>query len=539
MLATVHALGGDMRAVKCALVWLAFHGLAAHSAELPLASPPTVQWVSPFAGNAQPTIFRANLDEPSLDQPSHPPFDQIPPMPMPESSTGRFPADADTSITLHDATSGLTTRLPARTWRPQTWRGEVSSADYAGPSGARDAPVSKTFSNLTAVANPSLWPQSTTVKLVVRFTTTTGSTAWFSCSGSMADAGVVQTAAHCVYARDPAGLQIFAWANEIFIYPAWNGVGPDSSMPFSTQVIEHFGWARGSSFLAGTDYINNGNFDRDSGVIRIDRGSSRMVGVLTGWLGSAWGGSCAYNQSRPYSNFSYPAEFCAGGLHTGRTMYLWSGGWDTCIGNQLQINTSGGCFNAGWGGMSGSGAYFSDASGLYLHAICSNSDRSTISRYTLLWEQFTIDRNAFVAATRGTTFDFEALRLRALGSTQVATGTTMSADAEVIITNATQSDPAPGLYTLRVYLSTNNLISATDTLLASWQYAVDVGPMQTFAFTVPAPSIPPSTPSGTYWIGAILDPGTDVYPNNNDTSTWDAQPITVLADALFSSSFEF
>ena len=138
----------------------------------------------------------------------------------------------------------------------------------------------------------------------------------------------------------------------------------------------------------------------------------------------------------------------------------------------------------------------------------------------------------FETDTRGTTFDLELFRCRALGSTTVEAGMTMNDQLQVLVSNATNADPASQDYTLRIYLSTNNNISTSDTLLATWNYnGIDFGSISNITFNIPAPSIPSSTVPGDYWIGEILDEGTDSIPANNDTDRWDAQQLVVTAPA--------
>jgi hypothetical protein len=148
-----------------------------------------------------------------------------------------------------------------------------------------------------------------------------------------------------------------------------------------------------------------------------------------------------------------------------------------------------------------------------------------------MWEQWVTDMTAFENTTRGTAFDLELLRCRATGSTVVQAGTAMNAGMQVYVANATNSNPGSNTYTMRVYLSTNNDISTADTLLATWNYNWDFGAMSGVTFNIPAPIVPVNTPAGSYWIGAILDTGTDGVSSNNDTDTWDAQAVSVTLGA--------
>ena len=493
--------------------------------------------IEPASGEQYPrAIFLEHAAEPAAG-PDHPPISEIPPMPMPQADDAQLRGRSSDEVSIHDAETGETRVLPLGVPSGLSEARSEGPA-YAGIGGAAAAPASvpglEAFSNMTVAGDLPGWPRSANVKLVMRFTSSIdGAQYTYVCSGSMADGGVVQTAGHCVYARSPNGNQIFAWADEIWVYPAWNGIDANAS-----NVFQHFGRARGTQYMAGTTWINDGNFDADLGAIRIRRDSRPGVGLLTSWFGWSWGGDCATQQGRMYNNFSYPAENCGGGLHTGRTMYYWDGSFDSCPGNQLQIATTGGCLNAGWGGMSGSGAYYISGDQRFVHAVCSNSDRATFSNYARFWEQWVTDRQTFIDNTRGSTVDFSPLQLRTTGSTTVTAGSTADGSFTVRVANATNSDPAPRTITLRVYLSTNSTISASDTLLATWNYNVDFEAMQLRTFNVPSPIIPANTPVGTRWLGVVLDSGTDAFPENNHSSEWDAQQLTVVSSALFKNGFE-
>lgn len=489
---------------------------------------------SPISGQQHQASFLERLsNDPRITMP-HPPIDQIPYMPMPEPpAPGVQMPGGESTMMSHDAITGETRELPFNL-SPQALEGAQSiEGDYTGFGNLIDTDIEtgRSFGTMSMAGSLDSWPRSGNVKLIMRFTDVNGIQRWFACSGSMQDAGVVLTAAHCVYARSPNGIVINDWADIVYVYPGWDGDsnnGPFGA-PDGSEVIDNFGYAYGTSLLAGSNYINNGDWDADCGLVRLTRGSSRNVGMLTGWYAWAWGGSCGSIQSRTYNNFSYPAENCpTPGLHNGRDMYYWSGSVDACPNNQMQLNTGGGnCLDTVWGGMSGSGMYYIDGDNRYVHAVCSTSNRTTRGYYCRLWETFVNDMVDYENATRGNTFDLEALKFRAGGSTTVLQGHALDAGASVLMANATNYNPGSRSFTLRVYLSSNNNISSADTLLATWNYNYDFAAMQTVTFNVPAPVIPLDTPPGTYWIGVELDPGTDAFPSNNDTDTWDAQRITV------------
>lgn len=495
--------------------------------------PAPTQTVVPTSGQHVQSQWVPHDDQ-RADRPAHPPLDQIPPMPMPNSADYVPNPNPTWGVTAHDVNTGQTWEIPVGPHADVTGLVFSPEGDFPGADNLIEyEPGTRGFGTMSVASGLSTWPRSGNVKLVMEFIDQNGIARWFTASGSMQDAGVVLTAAHCVYSRNPNGINIFDWASRIYVYPAWNGVSNNGQFaaPDSDEVIQNFGWCRGDAFLAGTDYINSGDFDADVGCIRINRGSSRNIGMLTGWFGWAYGGSCATIQGRTYNNFSYPAENCGGGLHTGSTMYYWAGTWDSCPGNQLHLDTTTGCLTAVWGGMSGSGAYYIDGDNRYVHAVCSNSNRSTSGNYARLWDGFVTGMNTFIADTRGAAFDLELLRCRANGSTTIQAGTSANDSFGVYVANATNFNPASSGYTLRVYLSSNNNISTGDTLLATWNYNWDFAAMGGVTFSIPAPFIPATVTPGTYWIGAILDDATDGFIDNNETDTWDAQQVTITLAA--------
>lgn len=488
----------------------------------------------PDFGSGTPEMFmNRQVFDRAAPRPMHPPLDQIPFMPMPEfgdRAPGLEPYVPDNRAIFHDSETGYTEILD-REMPSGLIGGESIEGDYMGVmpyEGDLQNPAG--FGTMSITGGLSTAPRSYNVKLVMRFTDTGGTQRWFVCSGSMQDPGVVLAAAHCVYARTPNGLVINDWADIIYVYPAWDGVSNNGQFaaPDSDEVIQNFGYAYGTAYIAGSGYVNSGDWDADCGLIRLTRGGSRNVGMLTGWFAWAWGGSCATIQSRTYNNFSYPAENCpTAGLHTGTDMYYWSGTIDSCPDNQMRLDTGGNCLDTLWGGMSGSAMYYIDGS-RYAHAVASTSNRNDIGNYCKLWEQFVLDMQDFETNTRTSSEDWEPLMMRARGSTTVQAGTSMDDSFDVRMVNATNANPGVQDYQLRVYLSTNNNISTGDTLIGTWNWnARDFGAMGNVNFVVPAPSIPIDTLPGTYWVGVIADSGLPGTTANDDTDTWDAQQITV------------
>jgi hypothetical protein len=337
----------------------------------------------------------------------------------------------------------------------------------------------------------------------------------------MIDGGTVVTAGHCVYNRG-ASFTANPWAQEIYVYPGWDG--GNTLIPASTTMYP-YGWARGTFYAGWTSYTTGGNANYDLGAIRVDR----AVGFLTGWFGWEYGFNC---QANVYNNASYPAEYCSGSLHTGTDMYFRSGVWDACNGNggtMWQMNTTPGCLTAVWGGMSGSSAYRVDGNNRYIGAVCSLSDRSSIGLYASFFQGW-VDYvwNTFIPTySRGTTFDLQPLNQQ-VGVTTVRAGGKVTGLNHLEV-NATDANPGPATYTFRVYLSSNDYISTSDTLLGIYNYSWDFDPMGAVTINMFDETIPASTPLGQYWIGVMMEPGTDANPANDNMRGWDARPITVTA----------
>ncbi|MCX7766441.1 MAG: hypothetical protein N2246_07035, partial [Candidatus Sumerlaeia bacterium] len=241
--------------------------------------------------------FSPTFEEPVI-RPNHPPIDEIPPIPMP------FPAEPKTTgagdVVVYNPKSGETYRYPIETKSTDELR---AGGGYDGADGGGEVVehLLKSFVNMTKITDTGDFPWRMNCKLVMRF-----GSSYYVGSGTMRDAEAVLTAGHCVY--DYSGHR---WADEIWVYPGWDGVQGGSN-------AEKYGWGHSESMASLTGWTDNGNFDYDLGVIAIDRG----VGMLTGWFGWSYGGSCSWHTSKTYHNASYPSEDCPEpDLHNGRDMY--------------------------------------------------------------------------------------------------------------------------------------------------------------------------------------------------------------------------
>lgn len=420
---------------------------------------------------------------------------------------------------IHDSATGKTIELPL---------GEGAMEDayegggYLGPEGDFEGTdlLAAMSDSMVPITNTEDNPWRMNAKVVLRYETALGQSYFAVCSGSMLDAEVVLTAGHCVYDYGGNG-----WAKEAWIYPGWDGVGGQWNPPPS--IINPYGYGHSTAFAATHGWTDYGDFNYDVGLIAVDR----AVGMLTGWFGWAYGGDCALHTSTTYNSASYPAEDCGEpGLHTGTDMYYWYGPFDSCPDwNRLELSTPiGGCFGAIWGGQSGGGAYYISDSNRFVHAVTSTSNRDTWARFTRLWDAWiSYTNDTFISDyARGSDFDLQALDVNAEPAT-------IGAGESTTLLNHLATNPTDGsaddTWGYSVYLSTNDNIAETDTLLSTQSYTFDFLPMSSARVNMASVTIPPDTPPGDYWLGVIYDCATDINCDNNDTVGWDPTPIEVTA----------
>ena len=447
-----------------------------------------------------------------------PPLKDIPPAPMPyPPAPGSKAVDTGPGApVVHDPKTGETIEgEPASEALPQAFG---QGGYYAGADGGPGygEPTSRTFSTKTLISNVGDSPWRMNVKVAFR-----RGTSWYVCSGALRDARTVQVAGHCVHEGSGGN-----WNDETWVFPGWDGNGDITDPPNSGDEyrLQTYGAAQGQVLGSWGNWINNGDFDYDWGVIELDR----SVGFLTGWFGWEYGTSCP---TATYNVAAYPAEYCGTpGLHNGQDMYYWYGTIDSCPGNQLRIDTTPGCFTALWGGESGSNLYRIDGTSRYVRGIASTSDRAYVGQYVNITQSW-VDwvNNTFLPTYgRGATFDLEPLDMNVSPTTLQAggSGTTTLNHLAANGTNGAKNDT----FNFQVRLSTNDLISTSDTNLSNQFYSWNFTGLGSVAVNMVSVSIPENTPPGTYWLGVTYDSVTDSNVGNNDSSYWDAAQITVTQE---------
>lgn len=480
---------------------------------------PVIEATETAAGTAQ---FRVSPDGPAA-VPNHPPIALIPPMRMPSQDRGHDGANTSQGPgkgVIFDVRTRKSFEIPVKPSEPKD--GLFMGGGYSGADGGGSLEESLTESpsgpfTLLSAATRAADPWRMNVKVVFRF-----GASYFVCSGTMRDVRTVLTAGHCVHEGGSSG----QWADEVWVYPGWDGIGPINPGPATTS--NPYGWAHSTQLGSWTGWTVNNDITFDVGIVALDR----AVGNLTGWFGWSFGGSCGFWTSTTINNASYPSENCGGGLHTGRDMYFWSGLFDSCPSDRrLGLDTSSGCLNAIWGGMSGSGVYYIDAGNRYVHGITSTSNRFDYAEYQRQFQEWVEWNNDTFIPTwgRGAAFDLQPLNVNAGPAVIPAGGSTT-------LLNHLASNPtngaANGNWTYRVYLSTNDNIETTDTLLSTQNYNWNFAALGSVTVNMVQVTIPSNTPPGSYFLGLIYDNATDGNSSNNDTDGWDAVPITVTKPDL-------
>ena len=317
-----------------------------------------------------------------------------------------------------------------------------------------------------------------------------------------------------------------AWANEVWVYPAWDGLGSLFGPP---SIVNAFGWAHSTALGSNTGWTVGEDFNYDIGVVALDR----AAGFLTGWFGWSYNSNCAFATTTAYSSGSYPAESCSATLHTGADMYFWNGSFNICPDtNRLGLFTPlHGCLGAVWGGMSGSGAYYMDAAANRLmHAVTSTSDRFSYAEYTRQWQGWVEYLNGTFdpLSAQGAAFNLQPLHVG--GAITASAGQTLSGLTHVAANTSTASRNAN--FTFSVYLSSNDDVDASDTFLGTQVYDWTFAGVSAATISMAPVTIPANTPPGTYYLGVVYDNATDGNPADNDSDGWDALRITVVSGGV-------
>ncbi|HBO44452.1 MAG TPA: hypothetical protein DD670_11065 [Planctomycetaceae bacterium] len=422
-------------------------------------------------------------------------IDSYLPMPTPNYSETTSPSGLGQAIS-YDVGTGQET-LHAAVMGPFSESGQtlgglegvaalLAEMDSAG---ADDENIALSFNSLSLVDNPDLFPWRVTVKLFMNFS---GSN--YVASGVLIDPMHVLTAGHCVYDTD------LGWATSITVVPAYeNGAKP-------------YGEAKSAQLHSWTGWTGSASYNHDIGIIDLDR----PIGALTSWYGYGYNTSWTFFTGNTFHNPGYPAE----SPYDGKYMYYQYGDFDYYIPFSEQV----GIWRPAYGGQSGSGAYYMSGDSRTVYAVLSNGSSSATNFVRLTDDKFYDIRDDFLANDTPSTFDLIPLNVKVSPGT-INSGAAPSSMSYVV--HNYSSVAWSGTFNVDVYLSTNNSITTSDTLLESHSFTRSFSAKGTNTIPVGTPpTIPAATASGNYWIGVIITT-TDHSTSNNTTNGWDAAAITV------------
>jgi len=262
-------------------------------------------------------------------------------------------------------------------------------------------------------------------------------------------------------------------------------------------------------------WINNQDYNFDVAVVRVDR----PVGALSGWLGFSWNTTSSFYTSNTFHNPGYPGS----PAYNGETMRYWFGFYDSVIGETPRHN------NQGYGGQSGSNSWVNQNNSPTVYALLSHGTAPPEPVWT---GHVRIDQNKFNTIlnyiNNHTPSQPDLIPLLAEASpTTVQAGSALSSFSFII--HNYSSIAFSGAIQFKVYLSTNNIISASDTEIWSGSVSnasISAKGSNTVNISTNLPVIPSGTSAGNYYLGVLIT-SSDANNNNNATAGWDTKPITV------------
>lgn len=426
------------------------------------------------------------------------------PMPTPEYKLPKVPDFNDNRVVTQNPTTKEITykRMPDIAGMPtdrvlQPGRGINIVEEVVNPI---DDGSAKSFTNLEIVTDPTLNPQRRNVKIF--FSTNEGR---FVCSGSLISPIHVITAGHCVYSHDDNNPNNDDWVSDVRVIPAYeNGDNP-------------YGEARASLLTAWNGWIDNEDFAWDIGIITLDF----PIGGIVGWLGSAYNTNNSFALNTTMHNFSYPSE----SPFNGQFMYYWYGTFDRVESNdQILVHNK-----VGYGGQSGSAAYYKSNDSRYAYAVTSfknvGRQETGYARITkTIFDEISRLRDVDPPSYNDLVPFFVNLSKRTVRAGE-STG-----DFRLDVHNWSKNNFS-GSSKVEVYLSTNSTISTSDRLIKTYNYSnVNISAEGNIDFVNSATNpitIPANTPPGDYYVGVRMITSGD--NTNNITKEWYLDKLTVTS----------
>jgi hypothetical protein len=366
------------------------------------------------------------------------------------------------------------------------------------------------------ITNRQEYPFRTACKVMSRF----GTEDWIHSTGTVVDAETVVVSPDLIFRNSNGG----EWASSVVVCVGWDGTGDPTVID---PVRGYYGPTPVTELMVASP-------SQQVGAVRL----ARPAGVLTGWPGLVFGDSCNYTYRTCYTR-SFPTEpVCTlfGNPLDGTRLFQDGGLFTDCQsigggGNYLfSQNFTQEC-NVPTIGMEGAAMWFTENDQSYVAGLfLSTPEPFPNMLYDSVYWIFTLqDATAiaqFISGSRGNTFDLHALDCDVTPSSLRPGESTT--EISFLVANPTNA-PAFGAftYTYGVYLSTDRTITTSDVLLGQGTFFANIGSMDSLRITAPNFAIPANTTAGQRYIGVVIGSAFDSTPSNNDSSDWDAVPITI------------
>lgn len=270
----------------------------------------------------------------------------------------------------------------------------------------------------------------------------------------------------------------------------------NGDFPFQYAYAEYF--YQLSDFASGTP--------KDIAIVKLDR----PIGVISGWNGYGYNNDNNFFLNHTFFNPSYPSQ----SPFNGEYLYNWKGLIDN-IGTEYLISS-----RAGYGGMSGSPLYTAQNNYNVVYGVLTNLgikyNRLTANKFDAI--------NAVINSNTPTQFDMIPMYTN-ISPKIIKTGNHLESLSYILHNYSTENKSNANI-TVNVYLSTDKNITATDELIATYNYtkSFSAKSSELIEQTASLPII--NKAEGNYWIGITVSG--DNNTTNNTTKTLDVAPITVV-----------
>jgi hypothetical protein len=333
--------------------------------------------------------------------------------------------------------------------------------------------TSRAFFPLDIVNDPNAYPWRT----IVKFNDVTG---------ILIDPYHVLTAGHAI--------EFHPYFKTVAFIPGYE----NSNYPYNYAYAEYF-------YLL-SDYSQGS--PRDYAIVKLDR----PIGALSGWNGFGYNNDNSFFLNRTFNNPSYPSV----APFNGKNLFNWKGIFNS-VGTEYFISS-----RLGVGGMSGSPAYANINNDNVVYGIVTNFgikfNRITSNKFDAINK--IIDLN--------TPAQFDLIPLYVNATPKVLKSGNALESLSFVLHNYSYENKSNANITVNVYLSTDQLITTSDDLIASYNYTKSFN-VKSSEFISQTSSLPViNKPAGNYYIGIIISG--DNNTNNNTTGSPDVAPITIAND---------